>query len=286
MYKFFAFIILTLLLTNFAFAQSKKKKVAKKPKISATQTVAIKDDFKILASGDYGETDKPFIFVIRDEKTYQMIDQLARNVKLPSIDFTQNAVVAVFAGEKNSGGYTISINKNSTGKISANINQPNKNSMSTMALTQPYKIVLVPLEEDKPLQFELNETWQKQTQNYQVKSSKFNFSGGFAGLFEDFEVTGNIQVMTFGDYATFVFNLNGKGENKSKLLNETCSGILKKGEVNVNRLDAGTFADNPKPPMKITGKLGKNLLLKFEPLPSNVSDGFEVSGTLEAELAR
>jgi hypothetical protein len=67
-------------------------------------------------------------------------------------------------------------------------------------------------------------------------------------------------------------------------LNETASGTSKNGEVNLKRLDAGTFADNPKPPMKISGKLDKILSLKFVPLPTNVADGFAVSGMLEANL--
>jgi hypothetical protein len=272
------------LLTNVAFTQSKKKKSSKKTKPSTTQTVTNKDDFNILDSGDYCKVTKPFIFVARDKATYQLLQNLVG--KLSNVDFTTNALVAVFAGGKNSGGFTVSVNQNSNGKIIANLQNPPKNSIVTMALTQPYKIVSIPIEEEKPLQIELTETWQKQVQNYQITSSKFNYSGGFAGMSEDFEVTGNIGVMTFSDYTTFVFNLSGKGENKTKLLNETASGTLKKDEINLARLDAGSFADNPKPPMKVIGKLDKNLSLNFEPLPTIVSDGFEVRGELVANLIK
>ena len=66
-------------------------------------------------------------------------------------------------------------------------------------------------------------------------------------------------------------------------LTETASGIVKDGKLDLQRLDAGSFSEGPKPPDKVSGSMSENKLnLSFEPLPTNTADGFSMSGKLEA----
>jgi hypothetical protein len=68
--------------------------------------------------------------------------------ELPSVDFSKNTVLAVFAGQKNSGGYSITV----TGVIPAGSdkvrvvvdeNSPPEGAMTTQALTQPFDIIRI-----------------------------------------------------------------------------------------------------------------------------------------------
>lgn len=284
MYRFISTIILTILLINISFAQPKKKKTKKAKPIQNQQVVNqdSPDSFQVLASGKSTKFDKPFIFAVRDKETYKLLQNLVE--KLPmNMDFSQNAVVAFFAQLPNPC-HTFSVNKNSDDKITVNFISPQMRVACRETINSAFKVVLIPLDEEKSLWIEMNESWQNAIKSYKISNSKFDLSGGFAGISEDFEVLGNIQVMTFGDYATFVFDLTAKGENNNKTMKEISSGTLKKGDIKLSKLFGGNIADNPKAPMKVTGKLDKKLSLFFDPLPTNVSDGFSVSGNLEANF--
>ena len=67
--------------------------------------------------------------------------------ELPKIDFEKEMVVAIFMGERSSGGYEIEIiNIIKTEKqivIEVEEEEPPPESLRTMALTQPYHIVVI-----------------------------------------------------------------------------------------------------------------------------------------------
>lgn len=66
----------------------------------------------------------------------------------PDIDFTQNLVVAVAAGQRPSGGYEIAVQRVSqtNGALSIEVQEtsPGPNCMSSSALTQPVDVVVLP----------------------------------------------------------------------------------------------------------------------------------------------
>ncbi|MEJ7700204.1 MAG: hypothetical protein WKF71_11235 [Pyrinomonadaceae bacterium] len=69
-------------------------------------------DLKILAEGSYGTVETPFIFVARSAETYAQLQKFVENLPpAPEIDFTRTAVVAAFAGTKNTGGYSVAVKK-------------------------------------------------------------------------------------------------------------------------------------------------------------------------------
>ncbi len=261
-------------------SKNKNMKVVNPPDeiVSPTSDGAI----KILTEGAYSKVETPFIFAARDPETYAQLQSLVDNLPpADAINFNQSAVVAAFAGTKNTGGYSVTI-KLSSGKIAVAVADPPKDAMTTQALTMPYKIALVPLAKDSPLILELAENWQNAAQNYKVTASKFESSGGITGRGKEFEAEGSIKMLRFGDYATLIFDLSGKDTEKTRKLRATASGKLEDGKLNIMRLDAGSFAENPKPPLRVSGTAADRLNLDFEPLPTNVADGFQVRGKLAA----
>lgn len=67
---------------------------------------------------------------------------------VPEVDFTQYQVVAVFAGEKSTGGYSVEITSvettNSQLVITAKYSQPQADDIVTEAFTYPHHIIKIP----------------------------------------------------------------------------------------------------------------------------------------------
>ncbi|HLM01939.1 MAG TPA: protease complex subunit PrcB family protein [Pyrinomonadaceae bacterium] len=299
--KIFRFFILTLLSISLsaagAQAQAKKKKAIKKTRATAAKKTAKpvvnppavpvveprREDYKIIAEGMNAKTEEPFLFVARDAKTYALLQALVENLPDASgVDFTREAVVAAFAGTKPTAGWEVLIRRLSD-KILIDLNEPRKDMMHAQMLTAPYKIALVPVEEEKALPpVEATPTWTNKTSVYRVSKGSFIYSGGFAFRERTFGAEGTIAVLTRGDLITVMFNLTAKGD-KAMTLAETASGSLKDGKIDLARLDAGAFSENPKPPVNVSGTISDTKLsLRFEPNPTNVADGFEARGTVEA----
>lgn len=241
------------------------------------------DEIKIITEGSYSKSEKPFVFVARSAEQYAQLQNLAENLPpAAAIDFKKSAVVAAFAGTKNTGGYSVAI-KNSAGKIMIDVIVPPKDAMTTQALTMPFAVALVPVERDQELPLELAQNWSDAVENYKTTSGEFEYSGGIAGLQKKFAAEGNIGILSYGDDVTLLFNLSGKGAEKSRKLVGTVSGTIKNGKIDTMPLDAGSFSENPKPPLKVSGTVQNGKLsLIFESLPATVADGFQASGKIEA----
>jgi len=290
--KTFTLLLLAVLsfnLTDCVSAQTNNRKTTKKSNPKATKTMnnksaaPIDEQIKVISEGAFGTVETPFVFVARSKETYTELQKLVEN--LPSateIDFTKTAVVAAFAGTKNTGGYSVEIRK-SVDKIMIEVIEPPKDAMTTDALTMPFKIALVSIEEENSLPLEVSNNWKNAMQIYKITSGDFESSGGLSGRLKRFNAEGTISVLSFGNYATLVFNLSTKGADKNMKLTETASGVVKDGKINLARLDAGNFSENPKPPLKVSGVIsGDKISLMFEPLPSKIADGFQLGGKIEA----
>jgi hypothetical protein len=295
--KFLLPVLVSLSLTGCASAQIKKGKT-EKSKTQTTKTIEktandktndklMSNDIKVLAEGAYSKVEQPFVFTARSNETYAQLQNFVENLPpVLEIDFSKNAVVAAFAGMKNSGGYSVSI-KSSAGKISIDTVNPPKDAMVTQVITAPFKVALIPLNENGSINLELPASWKNAMQTYRITSGAFEYSGGFAGVRKEFGAEGIISVLSFGDNATLVFNLTGKGTEKTRKLSEAASGLIKDGKIDLAGLDVGSFSENPKPPLKVSGTIANNKLsLVFEPLPSRISDGFQARGKIEAVKVR
>jgi hypothetical protein len=290
--KFLLVAALGLSLAGCVSAQTDKRRTKKNTKPKNTKPMNEKpkaeptgENVKIIAEGFYESLDAPFIFVARSAETYAQLQKFVAQ-KLPpasEIDFAKSAVVAAFAGIKNTGGYSVSIKKTAD-KITIGLIEPPKDAMTTDALTTPFAVSLVSIEQEETLPVEVSENWKNAMQTFKVVSGEFKSSGGFAGRLKKFNTEGTIGVLSFGDYATFFFNLSGKGADAANMkLTEAASGVMKNGKIELARLDAGSFSSGPKPPLKVSGMLaGDKISLTFEPLPAVAADGFQTSGKLEA----
>lgn len=292
-FKITALLILSLgIFSNAADAQTKKKKPVRKSKTAAVKPViipapkppeAIMPNYKILVEGSQSKVETPFVFVARDAETYALIRALVEGLPESStVDFSKSAVVAGFAGTKNTGGWSVKI-RQAADKVSIDVSGPPKGGMSTQVITYPFQVVSIPLTADQPLNVEIPAAWISEIRNYRVSKGEFEYTGGIAGISKKFNAEGTIGVLTSGEHSTYIFNLAGKGKDHNRKLLETVSGIRKGGTFEIARLDAGSFVEVPRPPLKVLGTMiGKKLTFNFESLPPNVADGYLGKGKIEA----
>jgi len=279
-------VLLGFSLVSCASAQTNKRKVTNKSGSQNTKPMnnkPISGELKIIAEGSYGSLEAPFIFVARSTETYAQLQKFVESLPSASeIDFTQTAVVAAFAGTKNTGGYSVTVKK-AADKIRIDVVEPPKDAMTTDALTTPFTVALVPVEKGKSLPLEVSANWKNAMQTYRLTSGEFETSGGSAGRMKKFNAEGTIGALISGEHATLVFNLSGKGADQKLRLTETASGLLKDRAIELTRLDAGNFASNPQSALKVSGTLGGDKLsLSFEPLPSSVNNGIQFRGKIQA----
>jgi PrcB C-terminal len=109
--------------------------------------------FQILLQDTYGGyTDSKFMVIEEDESLTEVFNLLnkSRSPKLiiSVINFEKEMVIALFLGEKNSGGYAITVeqvlNKNNKVSIFYKETSPKLGDMVTSVMTQPYSIIKIP----------------------------------------------------------------------------------------------------------------------------------------------
>jgi hypothetical protein len=245
---------------------------------------------KVLAAGQYGKVEEPFLVVAREAKVYGELHALAEGLPELGADFFgKHAVVAAFAGTRNSGGYGVEIRRGADRRLVVEETTPPKGAMTTMALTQPFKVVAVEVGEEESVEFDLGGARRSSTRwrPYVVTSSEFDSGGGFAGRYEKLTLAGTLRVARLGRLVTVLFDLKGQGGTKERALRGAATGIGGDAAgVEIPHLDAGTLVDHPRPPLRVSGQFAEDaakLSMTFESLPTNVSDGFGGTGKLEAK---
>ena len=107
--------------------------------------------------GQFSGISDPVEVVIKTERAWKKLwrkhNQFQDSVPpLPEVDFKENLIVAIFAGNKSSGGFSISIKEpeittwegEEARIIRYKLNQPRKGRMSTMAVNQPFSMKVFP----------------------------------------------------------------------------------------------------------------------------------------------
>lgn len=265
------------LVTACANAQVKRQKKRQAPK---TRNVAM--NYRVLYQSTQCGMQNPFIFVARDAKTFsKMPMKSSENIKLPSnIDFSKEAVVAVFAGTKPTSGYDVEISSSGS-VVSVKMKNPPKDAIVLEVLTSPCKIVAVQVPEDKTFRVEASPEW-KMTE-YKISQGKISYSGGFAPREKTYDVEGRIFAIESEGFLTLTLALNAKNDANIKI-HETVSGTIENGKVFLERIDPNNFSEKPCPVMKASGTFSQEkIYLKLEPNPTVVvNDGFTAEGYLEA----
>jgi PrcB C-terminal len=256
------------------------------PVLDAEQ-VASGGDLKIIAEGSQSGVDDAFIAVARDAETYAALSELSGQLPEVSADsFKGSVVVAAFLGRRNTGGYGIEVNRAAGGSLRLTGMRPAKDAMVTQALTTPFKVVTVPITSEQALSIEMQGEWKSMTRPYRVTAGDFTVTGGFAGTTEKFQLEGQVGIMRQGKLATLFFDLKSTGGARQRALKDVATGVVQAdGQIALTHLAAGSFVNPPPGALRATGKLAgdeNNLSLAFESLPSNVADGYEGRGKLEA----
>ena len=244
-------------------------------------------DIKVLAEGFHSKITEPFVAVVRDTETYAALTKLDEN--LPTLDadfFKENVVVAVFLGERNTGGYSVEIRPNAI-EINVLEKRPGKGAMVPQMITAPFKIVALQGASNAAVRLTPDEAWRQAITFYRVTSGRFRMTGGFAGTSEEFGPQGPIGVMRAGNLATFRFSILTSGTSKRRLLIETCTGLIDSEKIRINRMSADSFVDSPNSGLSgtaIFSEEGRKLVISLLSRPSMIADGYSGQGTIEAEL--
>jgi hypothetical protein len=240
--------------------------------------------FKVLAEGQYGQVEEPFLVVARDAKTYAALRGLAPDMPELGADFfATQAAVAAFLGMRNTGGFRVEISRGGDGRVHVTERRPPPGVITTQALTQPYRVVAVPVGAEEAVEVEwASAPWSA----YRVTSGEFEMSGGIAGRVERFALEGGLRVLRREGLITFAFDLRGGGAGRARALKGAATGLAQAdGSFAVEKLDAGTLVERPRSPLRATGRTaegGARLSLAFESQPATVADGFAGRGRLEA----
>lgn len=105
-------------------------------------------EIRELAKGGYAATERAGMLVAFDEETYARLwDSAVRNMERPRVDFATDAVVFIFAGERNSGGYSVVTRgatiEGETLLVDGEVQGPPRDAVVTQALTYPYAVIAV-----------------------------------------------------------------------------------------------------------------------------------------------
>jgi len=248
-------------------------------------TPAEVSDMKVLAEGFYGKVEEPFLVVARSREVYAALRSLAEG--LPDLGdefFESGVVVAGFLGTRNSGGYAVEITREGGGPVVVSEREPPKGSMTTMALTQPYKVVSVPLGESR-LEVEARGRWAGSLMRpYKVEAGEMEVSGGIAGRTASYGLEGSLSAARREGLVTLAFDLRGAGAMRERVMKTVASGVVRGGgDFEMTNVDPGNLVEHPRSPVRVTGKLaGDRLTLDFETQPINIPDSFTGRGRLEA----
>jgi hypothetical protein len=247
-------------------------------------------EFKTLVQGQHSPVSNPFIAVARDVQTYAALRNRIPN--LPDADkdfFNSNLVIAVFLGERPTGGYGASFARDGNGPIRIDETRPSKEAIVTQAITTPFLVVAVPVQTQDSVSIEAGESWRAMVRPYKVVEGEFSMSGGFAGRTEKFGLAGTLGIMREGNLATLLFDLQSKGGAQPRRLRDAASGVVQPdGSLTVGHLGAGSLVTQPADALNVTGMFAEaenSLSLTFGSIPGRVADGYNGSGTLKAEAS-
>ena len=129
------------------FSCNSTKKTAESDKKPVTEQKASAKLYTVLSESDYQGKETKSFEVIKDTQSLQKLYQAVNDEQVPKVDFSKERIVALFLGQKNSGGFSIKVTdvSENAGKIYVSVQEtvPKSGEMATMAITNPYTIVKI-----------------------------------------------------------------------------------------------------------------------------------------------
>jgi len=101
--------------------------------------------YEVLTQSAYQGKEEKSYEVIKDKTSLQNLYALVNDTEVPKVDFSKSRIVALFLGQRNSGGYEIKVKhvEEKAGKIVVTVEETKPEEMATMAITNPYTIVKI-----------------------------------------------------------------------------------------------------------------------------------------------
>ena len=240
---------------------------------------------EVVAEGQYSGVSGAFVAVVRDAGTYAALRGVVGELPKRSAEFFEsNAIVAAFLGMRPTKGYGVMVSSLAGGVLRISEATPSGGAKSPGVPPSPFKVVSVQMNDGANLDLEVDDAW-KAMRPYRVSEGEFASRGGIVGRTETFRLEGDVRLARLRNLVTFAFDLKSAGPNRSRRLRSFATGIAdSSGGFRVLRLQGGGLVGWPNGGLRATGRLtnSNRLALSFEPLPSDVSDGFEGRGKLEA----
>jgi hypothetical protein len=249
-------------------------------------------DLKVVAQGFHSSITDPFIAVIRDEATYGELTKLDSKLPKLNVDFKTNVVIAAFLGQRNTGGYSVEITRAANGEVQVREKAPGKDVMVPQMITAPFKIVSLPVEGNVPLKIFLGDeikagdAFRQNAQLYRIDKGTFTISGGFAGRSDTYSLTGKLQITRLSNLVTVGFAIVSTGTSSERSLRDVATGVVKNNSFEISRMSRGSLVDPPTGALRVTGTFleANKLVLDFDTGAVTVPDGYQGTGTIEAEM--
>ncbi|MFP9098512.1 protease complex subunit PrcB family protein [Flavobacterium sp. RHBU_24] len=104
--------------------------------------------FSILKQSEHGGKETAGFEKVTDASSFKQLCTALNIENIPEADFSKSDVVAVYMGQRNTGGYSITIESmrvdGDTTYLKKKETKPEPGGMVSMALTAPYVIVAIP----------------------------------------------------------------------------------------------------------------------------------------------
>ena len=128
-------IVLIPMVLAFFACNSSKKSTERKPGTSSL--------YSILYSSENQGKEEASHLIVNNQNDLTALYESVGNTDVPKVDFSTNQVVALFLGSRNTGGYSISIDRveEQDNQISVYKKEVTPSGMVTMAFTNPFVIV-------------------------------------------------------------------------------------------------------------------------------------------------
>lgn len=286
MFRMVALLVLSSSMLSSAFSGCHTKQSAARPSETPGRDNPT-GEVKVLAEGFHSSIVDSFVAVLRDPETYSALLKLDGN--LPKVDpefFKSNTVIAAFLGQRNTGGYSVTIGRDASGRIQVAEKAPGKDVMVPQMITSPFKLVSVPTGNAAPVSLSLDPTFHQRVQTYKVTSGSFKASGGMTGRGEVFRLEGEIETMREVELVTISFALKSAGASQQRSLNDYATGLVRNNRLNVNKLSDGGLVDTPSGGLRANGEfLPENkLILRLSGIPIMVPESYTGEGSFEAKM--
>jgi hypothetical protein len=131
------------------FPHTSNLSVSYMPPADSSQAAAVEVPFSEIAAGMNAKVIEPKNYAVRAaDALAQIWNSLGEPPPAPKVDFAKHDVIAVLAGQKPTGGYSVKVEKITDvgGKriVSIVLTQPGAHCSTTESLTGPYELVAAP----------------------------------------------------------------------------------------------------------------------------------------------